>query len=1030
MTDPQTQTTDYNAGLANLRATVPLTAAPGISVPWTPADYAPFVTGPAAKKLVSSGVAPLVALARGYETVDQGNHKDFAARHGLGDGRSKRGSQFRSLFLEDNNVLYMPWNSVTRIKQNREQLAAETSHFVQLRPDRPRIVEDKPLKYEFLTGTGTTIDFHPATTNAWVEPTTTYLIAEGMLKGDSALTAMLRKHHPDVALSVGPLDVDRTMAMNRMSMLMEAIPVEDRVAIINIAGVGNWKNNPEWSALRFKDSRVIVAFDGDVASNWNVWTQANQLFEFIENQKGGEPVLLDLAYAAGGEEAMERDSKIGIDDYLATVGTWDDLINAEREDFPDPPNRKDSSSDGDFQVRNNGTTVDQYQQDKDPNGNPLPSGRWITKSRLGGRITFFETRRTPTDAENAGKGFGEGFNEADAPSFCAVEVGWRDEATGAITRVEVTGPNTLLNYPPAEWVKHGASLPNDLLAHPEWPPADGRNWLVAVKGNDADQTQKRTRWTTMGWVPAPNSRSQAFIAGNTIIATDDDVRDNTLIGVDENTLGDAGRYGVHDVFTGKQFSDPSGKYDLRDDIRTVVDAWVTRTPWLTQNIAVTMLGLAIRPAVPLQTSVASYLVGPPQKGKSWSAKQIMTFWQHTRGAWARLPGNADDTFASTENAVASTMLWVADDLAPSTDRRKADQMEANISGLIRQVFNGLGKRRMNQDMSSKTVLKPRALFIVTAENENSTQSIRERSVIVEFKGLNSDTMAEAERLGSEETTASRITAAFIRWFIARGEEAGWEEMVEDLRADRNESIDKTKGILQEFGIKVGDVTRPAEIVGDLSLGLIYFAQFCEELGLTDIAEQINWGKGGWLHLLAEQVSFAHRDKAEAAPGAVLLDAVRALLSSGQAHIANADDPARPPIVEGDDQQRENVLLGWTADSQGELTPKGPRIGYMSKKKDRATGDRVPVIYLASEDSFNESQRRYSKRIPHGASSQTYWKNVWDLNLVHPLFKGKRPDKGVQVQYRISQGMRPYGIPVSLESLYPDAALPGTEDDDD
>ncbi|WIB65459.1 hypothetical protein [Curtobacterium sp. MCBD17_040] len=1023
MTDPQTSDLDYQAGLHSLHSTLGDTVLRN-RTPWTASDYAPSITGQGAKKLAASGIAPLVAIARGYETVDQANAKDFAERHSLGDGRSKRGSQFRSLFHEDNNVLYMPWNPVSRTKQHRDLLAPELSPVVQLRPAMPRYVENKPLKYEFLTGTGTVLDFHPSVTADWVGTVGTYLIAEGMLKGDAALTAQLRKHVPDALLFIGPMDMSREAAMKRLAMLLDSVPVEQRVAIVNIAGVGNWRNNPEWVSLRFKERKVLVAFDGDIASNYNVWKQGKDLFGYIETSKGGEPVLLDLSLAAGGEEAIEDDSHLGIDDYLAKVGDWDDLMSAEQTEFPDMPDVKESTRDGEWQVRNGGTTVDLYTQDKDPSGNDLGTGRWITKYHLGGRVTFFETRRAPSEAEQEGQPFKTGVKDEHYPSFCAVEIGWKDEATNERTFVEVTGPNTLLNYQPVDWVRHGAVIPNALLAHPEWPPADGRNWLAAVKRNEAESQANRVRWTVMGWVPAAESKTQAFIAGDTIIAANDDIRESTLIGVDENALAKASRFGVHDVYTGPNYTDPTGQYNLADDIRTVVSAWITKSPWLSQEIAVTMLALALRPAVPVPTSVASYLVGPPQKGKSWSAKQIMTFWQATRGSWTELPGNAGDTFASTENAVASTMLWVADDLAPTQDRRKADAMESNIGDLIRQVHNKLGKRRMNQDLSAKTVQTPRAEFIVTAENEHSTQSIRERCVIVEFKGLNSEHMAEAERIGTEETTASRITAAYLRWFIARGEELGWAEMIDEIKDDRREAIVKTKGILGTFDIKVGDVTRPSEIVGDLSAGLVYFAQFCEDLGLTDIAEQITWAEDGWLYGLAKQVSYAHLDKADAAPGAVLLDAIRSLLAAGSAHIQNIDDPSRPPIVDGEDQKQLNVLLGWQADSQGDFRPRGKSIGNMSKRRDPATGQDVPVIYLANHDAFNEAQRQYSKRIPHGASSTTYWKNVWDLDLIHPLFRGRRPAKGVTVQYRIGKtDNRPYGIPVGLDALFPEDATP-------
>jgi hypothetical protein len=1016
-------------GSGNYRPTAASVYSRSPRTPWTAEHYSPLVTRSGAMKLANSGVAPIIVAARGYESVDEAASKDFAKRWDIGDGRSKRGSQFLNSFRDDGDILVMPWYRADSLKASAEDFERVSPSSIQMRPQNPRTNEKgKSVKYEFLVGQDTVLDYHPAVTRAWVNSAPRTMLAEGLLKGDASLTAQLRsadengvRYISDDELFLSPSDQNRVAAMKRLDGLLERIPQTERVAILSLAGVGNWRSNSEWNTINLREREVLIAFDGDVNDNWNVWNMAKQLFDFIEQSKKGIPGLVSIQEFPGIEAVLALEPHLGLDDFFHHVGDWSDISEMLIDGLPQRPEKPDEMMKGEWRVSRDGTFVEECAPVVDSQGTET-GVRWERRIGLGGRVKFSETRRAATDEELITGVFGAGVDESQYAVDCAVEVKWTDPISGDDVVAEVRGPHSILGYAPADWDRRGAKIPKELMFHPEWPPKKGPEWLQAIKKNEAQLIEARTTWATMGWVPVEGEVSPAFIIGDHVLATTPDAAKRVLPGVKEQALSGASKFGVSDVYTGENFTDPTGKHNLVEDLNTLINVLVEEGPWLRKQIAVTMLALGIRPAVPTPTSCSAYFVGAPGKGKSWSAKQIMSFWQARKGTWKdTLPGSANDTFASTENAVARTPIWVADDLAPSPDRRKAEQMETNIAELIRAVFNKLGRRRMNQDMTAKEVPTPMAVFILTAENESSVQSIRERVVNVEFTGLNDSAMDKANALSYQTLTAARVTAAVIRMFIQRGERDGWENMMAELGEHHQNGLAFAKEIMVKQGLSAREVERPSEIAADLSLGLVALAWLAKELGQTALVRKFGWTTGKYGHLLAEQVSTGHQGKSDMAPGKVLIDSIRGLLASGVGHIANIDDPNTPPIKGGEDESQLNSLLGWQMDGQT-TKPRGTTLGWFTQVKTKGSTEIQDVIVLSRDDAFNLAQQKYPKRIQFGASQNTSWKNAWDLDLIHPAYVDKRPASGVVIQFRSHGGRAKIsGVPVSIDTLFPNDA---------
>lgn len=1018
------------------RSFTPPTTSGAAMTPWTARDYGNSLYNSGAKKLATSAVAPIVAAARGYLSVTSDNHKDYAKEH-VGDGRSRAGTQFASIFRTNDNVLIMPWYSAFALRKAKDELSEKIKQsIIQIRPEVPRPnPSGKLMKYEFLAEQGSVLDYHPALTREWLSVTNRTMFAEGLLKGDSTLTAMLRPYATDEELSLPNPDISTEDARVILAGLLDRIPSQKRIGIVSVAGVGNWRRNSDWSAINIAGQEAIIAFDADVAKNWNVWHMANELYKVIEDRLRAEPKLVVMErslLAASWMATLPEGDKPGLDDFFYDAGTIadiDEMIVSELPAMPDLPTEKRV---GEWRVDSSGTRVEACEEVKDESGNVIGAD-WNTKVEIGGRVLSTKTRRAPTDLEQEKGVFGAGTNDVAYPTECEIELSWTD-ANDVTVKHNVVGPANILGYEPRDWDRREAILPPKLLLHPEWPPSKGAEWLRAVKSNRPSEIQELTLWSTMGWVPVPNNKSEAFVIGNQVIASSPDAEEQTQVGVSERELTGANRFGVVDQYHSPFFSDESERNALRADIEKVFHHYITTSPWKEDRIAASMLSCALRPAVPLATTTVMYFVGPPQKGKSWSAKTVMSSWQKDKGTWEQsLPGGANDTFASTEQAVAKTPIWVMDDVAPSPDKRKAEMEESKIGELIRAVHNKSGKRRSNHDMSAREVPTPHALLIITGENESSVPSIRERVVSVEFTGLSTENMRAMDQFRRKDLAPARVTAAILRMFIQEGERDGWEMVVRRLANEQEQWKNNAVHLLVKRGVDEGDTTRAAGLVADLALGLHALQKLATLVGLDDIASRISWADDGLLTRIVDQVALGQRGKKAQAPGKLLLSSLADLLATKRAHIANMDDPSKPPIIDDEDANKLNSMFGWQIEDQKQ-TPRGTCIGYYVN--DTQGGE--PFVFFNREDAFNEAQKNYSKRIPYGQTASSSWKNVWTLGLIHQRYLDRAREKAhtdathtfppanPAIQLRFGTA-RASGIPVPVDALFDAGGLESYDD---
>ncbi|GAA2173483.1 hypothetical protein GCM10009784_07950 [Arthrobacter parietis] len=992
---------------------------------WTPADYASFINGSGAAKLAGAGVAPLVAAARGYSGIDASNctaqMKSFGIKTVTRQGRRMKRCMGES---PGQDGMAMPWYSVADIQiASRNEASPFPAPFThQVRPSHPEDNDHgKPIEYEFVQEISTPMDVHPATPVSWIDNTPVVMITEGMLTGDAALSAYLRAN----GVSWGDLrsaGVDNPAA--KLRSLMAAIPAENRVLIVSVEGIHNATRKPfDWREINLKDRTGWIAFDADMAFNRYVHKAAEDLCERLtERSKMSELLFLNPQVVRGDEGLTSKES---VDDFLAKHGTWDDLVGQLTKAMPAAPPRDPQERHGNWRIPPSGQTAEECVAINSGPGGTIGGYRWEERVKLGGRILSLETRRQPTSRELETGVFDANVSVHDVKdSTVEIEVSWNEN--GQDRSAIVRGPERILSFPPAEWVREKAVIPSKLLCHREWPPrfVKGEKWISAVKAHRADETVIKTKWMQMGWVPVEGA-APAFLTGDQIIG-DTDSTEQTSCGVDVKEIPVAPHFGVQypDKKTDGDFEDEEYRDLVRDDFRKVWRAYITGGPegpaWTDEATAAIVLSAGLRPAIPLRPRSTVFFWGPPNAGKSFSAQCAMYFWARNGGDWQdQLPGAAKDTVAYIEHCVAHMPIWVVDDLAPSALRQQAEAESAKLADLTRSIFNNSPKGRMNSDMTSRKVNKPIAQLIITAENELTTPSAKER-LIPAYIGpgkLNPSRIAtdHINELSKKDRVQARFTLHLLR-FIRReatSTKGGWGAYLARLEEIRHSDSKAVAGMMKEMNAAQGSLERTSKLAADLLLTFQVLRLLAIELDMErEFIEQFSIAAIGVP--IVRLVTNAHEENKKASPGRSLLSALASLLDSGQGHIISGDDPARPPVpgeVEGADLA--NHKLGWAASAGGDgLRPSGNSIGTLVTLKDEK------VVLFSVDTAFEAAKGAYPSLIQPGQGAPSAWAAVWNEGLAPGFIERQTNTRGTLLNtHRARQGYKRFsGVPVPLATM--------------
>lgn len=201
------------------------------------------------KLIEDSGISDSIAQARGYRSL--------STEQGIAPARLAKNQQLFPALLLPN------W-----------AITAEVSLY-QVKPDNPRSIHGKVVKYENPFGVRLSIDVPPTVRGKVLTGREPLFVTDGIEKADAA--------------------------------------VSHGLTCIGLMGVYGWKNQDEfWKLIPLNQRMVYIVFDSDITTNRSVATAAVDLAVHVKSM-GAKPYLVTLP--------ADSNKKVGLNDFLKAQGT-------------------------------------------------------------------------------------------------------------------------------------------------------------------------------------------------------------------------------------------------------------------------------------------------------------------------------------------------------------------------------------------------------------------------------------------------------------------------------------------------------------------------------------------------------------------------------------------------------------------------------------------------------------------------------------------------------------------------------------
>jgi hypothetical protein len=399
---------------------------------------------------------------------------------------------------------------------------------------------------------------------------------------------------------------------------------------------------------------------------------------------------------------------------------------------------------------------------------------------------------------------------------------------------------------------------------------------------------------------------------------------------------------------------------------------------------------------PSPTDFALHLTGPTGAFKT----ELAALAQAHFGAAFNgrcLPASWADTANMLEKKafLAKDVVLVVDDFAPTGTANDVQRLHREADRLFRAAGNRAGRARMRADGGSRLTYYPRGLIISTGEDIPSGQSLRARLLVLE---LTPGEIQAAVLSGAQAHAASGLFAAamagYLRWLAPQ---------IDSLM----QSLPKRQRALRDQFVQNTQHRRTPEIAASLIAGWETFLRFAEEAGAIDAlaaASTLDHVRAALTH--SAEAQRAHHASEE--PVARFLALLGAAISSGRAHLADADSGTHPT---------DAASWGWqvgTFDEHGREAwrPHGERIGWI----------REDALLLDPEAAFAAMQKLARDQ---GTSITLKQRSLWKRLAEQGLLASRDPARGSMVRLTI-QGVRRDVLHLSATTLAARPDQPGSE----
>jgi hypothetical protein len=357
--------------------------------------------------------------------------------------------------------------------------------------------------------------------------------------------------------------------------------------------------------------------------------------------------------------------------------------------------------------------------------------------------------------------------------------------------------------------------------------------------------------------------------------------------------------------------------------------------------------------------------GPAHFGAAFNGRHLPASWADTANMLEK------------KGFLAKDALLVVDDFAPTGATADVQRLHREADRLFRAAGNRAGRARMRADGGSRPTYFPRGLIISTGEDIPSGQSLRARLLVLEL------TPGEipAEALSAAQADAPKglfaaAMAGYLRWFAPQ---------IDKLQ----ETLSGRQRDLREVLVQGAQHRRTPDAAASLIVGWETFLRFAEDAGAVSHADAACLLTRARAALTdSAEVQLAHQASEE--PAIRFLALLRATISSGRAHLADADTGARPddPACWG----WQVSLVGAGNYEQEVWRPNGERLGWI----------RQDDLFLEPETAFSAAQQLARDQ---GTSLSIKQRALWKRLAEQGLLASRDPARGTTTVRRTIERMR-------------------------
>ncbi len=541
----------------------------------------------------------------------------------------------------------------------------------QIRSDAPRVNRDgKAIKYETPKGARMVLDVPPRARPWLGDPKRPLFITEGVRKADAGVSAGL--------------------------------------CIVALLGVWNWRGRndhdgklalPDWDSIALNGREVYVVFDSDVMVKAAVHLALGRLKGFLETRGA----RVRLVYLPSGTGAV----KVGLDDFLASGKTVDDLLALASDDL------------------------------REPEGGFGPTSKYEITSE--GHIIY---------------------NKPEQGMIVPVELAnFTAQISSSIT--EDDGVETRLLYgidARVQQVEFALTVPAEAFASLNWTNKLGPKAIVAAGLGKKDLLREaiqvlsedpldRRVYRHLGWAQRGEEAIYLHAAG--AIGANGVVAD-----VEVSLSPPLDRYELPEP--------PEGE----ERVLAIRESLALLDGLAPDEVLFPMFSIIWR-AVIGGAAFSAHVVGQTGGRKTELAALIQRHFGEKMDA-LNLPGSWSSTANSLEELafLAKDAVLVVDDFKPGGSAYDVQRAHQAADRLLRAQGNRSGRGRMRADGSLRPARPPRGIILATGEDVPAGHSLRARIVVLELGGSDID-LARLTARQAAGAEYAKTTAAFVRWVAPR-----------------------------------------------------------------------------------------------------------------------------------------------------------------------------------------------------------------------------------------------------------------------